>query len=229
MTFHRISDMAEDDRPRERLQALGARALSNAELLAILLRVGIKGESAVQLASRILRECGGLGGLASTSVSQLASIKGIGLAKASQILAALELGNRVARAQLGTRPVIGSPEDAAVIFQGLLQGKEQEGVVLLLLDIKNRVIDTVELYQGTLNTSNIRIAEVFREAIRKNAASIIMAHNHPTGDPTPSPEDIAVTRSIAQAGQQLELPLLDHLVIGQASFISLKKAGFFTR
>lgn len=221
----RITDLPADERPRERLMQFGPQALSNAELLAILLRVGGKGESAVHMAERILKQLDGPAGLLRRPIADLTDLHGIGLAKAAQIKAAVELGYRVARAELGDRPQITSPADAANLLLIRMGGLEQEEVHVLLLDTKNRVLDTLVAYRGSLNASAIRVAELFRAAVRQNAASILVAHNHPSGDPTPSPEDVAVTRNLVQAGRLLDIPLLDHLVIGQGRWVSLKERG----
>lgn len=223
---HRITDLPDDDRPRERMALVGAQALHNAELLAILLRVGIRGENAVRLAERILREVGGLTGLHRASITDLKGIHGLGLAKAAQLKAAIELGRRIALAGMAERPVIKSPADAANLLMYHMSALEQEYLYVLILDTRNRVIgQPVEVYHGALNTSLIRIAEVFREAVKLNAAGIVVAHNHPSGDPTPSPEDVAVTRALVQAGKLLDIDVLDHLVIGQQRFVSLKERG----
>lgn len=221
----RITDMAAADRPRERLLRLGPASLSSAELLAILLRVGGRGQSALTLAQRILKAVGGVGGLLTTRPHQLTEIKGVGVAKAAQLLAGIELGHRATRAGMGARPQVGSPGDAAALFMPVMSGQEQETVWVLLLDTRNREIDMKQVYQGSLNTSSIRVGELFRAAIRRNAAGIIVAHNHPSGDPAPSPEDVAVTRMLVEAGRLLDIPVMDHLVIGHARFTSLKERG----
>ncbi len=224
-TTNRITDMEVDDRPRERLLSMGAKSLSNAELLAILLRVGLQGESAIQMAQRILKQVGGLAGLSRSGADRLCELKGVGSAKAAQLLAAIELGYRVARADLGARPQISSPHDAALYLRSYMTGLEQECVYVLLLDTKNRIIETVEVYQGALNSASIRACELWRIATRRNAAAIIVAHNHPSGDPTPSPEDVSVTRRLVDAGKILDIPVLDHLVIGHNRHVSLKERG----
>ena len=221
----RITDMAPDDRPRERLLRVGPANLSNAELLAILLRVGGRGQSALDLAQRILKAVGGVGGLLIAKHHELLAIKGMGAAKVAQLLAGIELGHRAVRARKGTRPQIGSPEEAAELLSPAMAGEEQETVWVLLLDTRNREIEMLQVYRGSLNTSSIRVGELFREAVRRNAAGIIVAHNHPSGDPAPSPEDVAVTRMIIDAGRLLDIKVLDHLVIGHASFVSLKERG----
>ena len=222
----RITDLPSDDRPRERLVADGPQALNNAELLAILLRVGVEGENAVRLAERMLRELGGLAGLHRATVTDLCAIHGIGEAKAAQLAAAIELGRRIAVANPEERPIVRSPADAANLLMYELSGLAQEHLYVIPLDTRNRLIGKpIEVYHGSLNTALIRLGEVFREALKVNAAGIIVVHNHPSGDPSPSPEDVAVTRALAEAGKLLDIELLDHLVIGQQRFVSLKERG----
>jgi DNA repair protein RadC len=222
----RITDLPDDDRPRERLAAVGAGALNNAELLAVLLRVGVAGENAVRLAERLLREVGGLAGLHRAAMADLCRIKGVGQAKAAQLVAAIELGRRIAVCVPDERPVVKSPADAANLLMYQLAAREQEYLYVVLLDTRNRVIgQPIEVYHGSLNTSLIRVGEVFRHAVKANAAAVIVAHNHPSGDPSPSPEDVAVTRALVEAGKLLDIEVLDHLVIGQHRFVSLKERG----
>jgi DNA repair protein RadC len=221
----RIQDLPLDERPRERLEKYGAQALSNAELLAIILRVGSQGLSAVSLGQQLLAQYHGLRGLAKASVAEMCQVKGMGSAKAIQIKAALELGRRLMIAAPEERPKITSPADAAnllMLDMGLL---DQEHLWVLLLDTKNHVIEVVKIYQGSVNASLIRIGELFREAVRRNCAAIIVAHNHPSGDPTPSPEDVRVTHRMVDAGKLLDIEVLDHLVIGHQKFVSLKERG----
>jgi len=222
----RITDLPSDDRPRERLAQVGPGALSNAELLAILLRVGVEGENAVRLAERLLNQIGGLTGLHRASLSDLCALKGIGAAKSAQLVAAIELGRRIAVTAPEERVVIRSPADAANLLMYELSGLAQEHLYAILLDVRNRVIGKpLEVYHGSLNTALIRAGEVFREAVKVNAAGLIVVHNHPSGDPSPSPEDVAVTRVLAEAGKLLDIELLDHLIIGQQRFVSLKERG----
>lgn len=221
----RIGDMANEDRPRERLAQVGAGALRNAELLAILLRTGLEGENVIQLSERILAQNGGLVGLLKISYSDLCNVKGIGPAKAAQLKSAVELGKRIAAATPQEKPSINSPADAANIVMYEMRALDQEVVRVLLLDTRNRLMQTVEVYRGSLNTSMIRVGELFREAVKQNAASIIVVHNHPSGDPSPSPDDVAVTRLMVEAGRLLDIPVHDHLVIGQNRFVSLKERG----
>ena len=224
-TGYRITDLATSERPRERLAALGAGALSSAELIAILLRTGIEGLNAVRLAQELLMDLGGLAGLHRVPYEELRSRRGIGPAKAAQLKAAVELGRRLGAAVPEDRPTIQSPGDAAALLLYEMGALEQEHLRVLLLDTRNRLIRTIEVYRGSLNTSLIRVGEVFRDAVRSNAASVIIVHNHPSGDPTPSPEDVSVTRALVEAGSLLDIEVLDHLVIGKNCFVSLKSKG----
>jgi len=224
-TNYRITDLAEQERPRERLARLGPQSLSNAELLAILLRVGVKGENAVQVGQRLLQHFGGLAGLHRADFQEVCTERGLGPAKAAQIKAAIELGNRLRLEAPDERPTVHSPADAAALVQYEMSALEQEELRVLLLDIRNRVLDTVTVYRGSINSSQVRVGELFRTAIRRNAAAIIVIHNHPSGDPTPSPDDVAVTRAMTQAGKLLDIEVLDHLVIGRGRFVSLKDRG----
>lgn len=225
---YRIKDLARFDRPRERMAMYGPSVLSNAELIAILLRTGIEGLNAVQLAHQLLIDMGGLPGIHRADYSQLRQQRGVGPAKAAQLKAAVELGRRLSIAQPEERPVIQSPDDAAALLLYEMGALEQEHLRVLLLDTRNRVIRMVDVYHGSLNASLIRVGEVFRDAVRANAASVIVAHNHPSGDPDPSPEDVQVTRAIVAAGKLLDIEVLDHLVIGRNRFVSLKakRLGF---
>lgn len=222
---YRITDLQESDRPRERLSALGPQALSNAELIAILLRVGVPGENAVQVGQRLLQKFGGISGLHRAPFVELCKQHGIAEAKAAQIKAAIELGRRLTLEAPEERPAINSPADAATLVQYEMSALEQEHLRVLLLDRRNRVLEVVEVYRGSVNSSQVRVGEIFKEAVRKNASGVIVVHNHPSGDPTPSPDDVAVTRAIIQAGKLLDIDVLDHLVIGQGRWVSLKERG----
>lgn len=224
-TVYRIRDLESGDRPRERLAHLGAEALSTAELLAILLRVGIPGENAVQLGTRLLKTFGGLSGLHRASFHELQAQRGVGVAKAAQIKAAIELGRRMVAASPEERPAIHSPADAAALVLYEMSALSQEHLWVILTDTRNRVMHIEKMYRGSLNASTVRVGEVFRAAIQRNAAAILVVHNHPSGDPTPSPEDITLTRALIQAGRLLDIEVLDHLVIGQGRFVSLKERG----
>ena len=224
-TAYRIHDLEENERPRERLARLGAQSLANAELIAILLRVGVPGENAVQVGQRLLQHFGGLSGLHRADFQEVCAQHGLGAAKASQIKAAIELGRRLALESPDERPSIHSPQDAADLLMYEMGALEQEHLRVLLLDTRNRVLHIEEVYQGSLNSSQVRVGELFKAAIRRNAAAIIVAHNHPSGDPSPSPDDIAITRAIVQAGKLLDVDVLDHVVIGRGRFVSLKERG----
>lgn len=214
-----------NDLPRERMKSCGANALTTAELIAIVLRTGTRGENVVHLAQRLLREHTGLLGLARAPLNELTRTRGIGETKAIELTAVFELGHRITRESLGERKMIKTPQEAAALLGdiGLL---EQEEMRTVLLDTKNHVLATPTVYSGSLHTTVIRVSELFREAVRQNCAAIIVVHNHPSGDPTPSPEDVAVTREIVQAGRLLDIDVLDHLVIGAGNkFVSLKERG----
>lgn len=222
---YRITDIDASDRPRERLAELGAQALNNAELIAILLRVGVQGENAVQMAQRILNDLGGLHGLHRASFVEMSALHGLGTAKTSQIKAAIELGRRLVMEEPEERPAIHSPADAAELVRYEMGALEQEHLRVILLDTRNKVTSIEKLYVGSLNASTVRVAEVFRPAIQRCAAAVIVVHNHPSGDPTPSPEDVSLTRALVQAGKLLDISVLDHLVIGHNRWISLKERG----
>jgi DNA repair protein RadC len=222
---YKITDIAENDRPRERLANLGASVLSDAELLAILLRVGLEGENAVQLAQRLLLTLGGIAGIHRATFDDVCAQKGLGPAKTAQIKAAIELGRRLSMVSPDEKPTIHSPADAAALVQYEMGALEQEELRVLLLDTRNRVLKIDTVYRGSLNSSQIRIGELFKLAIRVNCAALIVVHNHPSGDPTPSPDDVAVTRALVQAGKLLDIEVLDHLVIGLGKFVSLKERG----
>ncbi|MCC3376905.1 DNA repair protein RadC [Cohnella sp. REN36] len=220
-----LREVPEEERPRERMQRHGPAALSHAELLAILLRTGTRDESAVHLAQRILNECGGLRRLAGRTWDELIHIRGIGPAKALELQAAVELGRRVARSRLPEMPRISQPRDAADLVMEELRHLREEHFVVLFLNTKNQVVGRETLSIGSLNASVVHPREVFRAAIRRSSASIICAHNHPSGDPTPSPEDLRLTRRLAEAGELIGIELLDHLVIGDNRYVSLKELG----
>jgi DNA repair protein RadC len=222
---YRITDLNETERPRERLSALGPQALSNAELIGILLRVGVQGQNAVEMGQQLLSNFHGLSGLHRAPFEELINQHGIGEAKAAQIKAAIELGRRLTVESPEERPTINSPADVAALVQYEMSALEQEHLRVLLLDTRNHVLDIVEVYQGSVNTSQIRVGEVFKAAIRRNATAVIVVHNHPSGDPTPSPDDLAVTRALVQAGKLLDLEVLDHIIIGQGRCTSMKERG----
>jgi DNA repair protein RadC len=223
--LYTIKDMNEEERPRERLAKLGPQSLSTAELLAILLRVGTVGETSVQVGQRLLQTFGGISGLHRASFDELSSQKGVKLAKAAQIKAAIELGRRLVLESPEDKPAVHSPADAAAMVQYEMSALQQEELRVMLLDTRNRVQFIETVYRGSVNSSQVRIAEVFKAAIRRNATNLIVIHNHPSGDPTPSPDDVAITRAILQAGELLDVKLLDHIIVGNGRFVSLKERG----
>ena len=215
-----IRDLPQGERPRERLKQHGAKHLSNTELIAILLRTGIQGENVLSLSSRVLARLG------RSTFSELCSQRGLSEAKACQLLAAMELGRRFVSLAPEERVVINSPQDVANLLMAEMATLEQEHLRALLLNTKNEVLGIQEIYVGNVNSSVVRPAEVFRPAVRYNATSMIVAHNHPSGDPTPSSEDISITKSLVEAGELMGVELLDHLVIGSGNrFVSLNELG----
>ena len=221
----RIKELPPSEQPRERLRDYGPAALSDAELLAILLRVGVVGTNVVQLAQQLLTERGGWPGLMRAEYTDLCRQHGVGEAKAATLKAALEIGRRLLLMEHEQRVQIKSPTDVAQLLMLEMSHLDQEHLRTVLLDTKNRVQGISTVYVGSLNTSLIRVGEVFKEALKKNSAALIVVHNHPSGDPTPSPEDVLVTREIVAAGQLLDIEVLDHLVIGHGRFISLRERG----
>lgn len=220
-----IRDMPEDERPRERMERFGPGTLHVAELLAIILRVGNQGVSAVQLGQQLVCRFGGLRGIAGATVTELSQVTGIGPAKACQVKAAFELGKRLAALPNTPRPVISSPGDAANLLMETLRYYKEEHFHTLFLDTRNQVITAQDISIGTLNASLVHPREVFRAAISHTAHAMILAHNHPSGDPTPSKEDIALTARLMQAGELVGIGVLDHLVIGDGVYVSLKERG----
>jgi DNA repair protein RadC len=221
----RIKELPLSDQPRERLVVVGPAALSDAELLAILLRVGVPGLNVLHLAQQTLRECGGWSGLLRVDHDDLCRRHGMGAAKAATVKAALEIGRRLLLAGPDERMQIKSPADAATLLMVEMGHLDQEHLRAVLLDTKNRVQQVATIYIGSVNSAQIRVGEVFKEAIRRNSAALIVAHNHPSGDPTPSPEDILVTRQIVEAGKLLDVECLDHLVIGRGRYVSMRERG----
>jgi DNA repair protein RadC len=221
-----IKELPSDERPREKLAARGPAALATSELLAILLNTGSRGESVTSLCQRILRESGGgLRGLMKRDLDSLTEIRGVGPAKAITILAAVELGRRVAQLAPEERPQVRNPEDLALIFEPRLMALDQEQLWVAVLDTKHQLERLVPVYQGSVNSAQVRTAEVFKEAVRANAPAIAIAHNHPSGDPTPSAADIALTADLARAAEVLDIELIDHLVIGDGRWLSLRRLG----
>lgn len=221
-----IRDVPQTERPRERFVREGAKALSNQEIVAILLRTGTKHSSALHVASALLSKFVTLAMFSEAPLEEIQKVPGIGMAKAIELSAAIELGRRIQRETKLVRPVISSPEDAAELVSEDMRGLQQEHFVALYLNTKNHVIKQKTLFIGSLNASIVHPREVFKEALQSSSASVICLHNHPSGDPSPSQEDISVTKRLQQAGAILGIELLDHIIVGDGCFISLKERGF---
>ena len=217
-----LTNLPPGERPINRLLSLGPSALSTTELLAILLG----NTTQLQDAGNLLAGYGNLAGVARASTIELKQRPHIGEAVTARIKAAFELGRRlITESDNGDHPQVRSPADAANLVMSEMMTLEQEHLKVLLLDTKNRVMHVTTLYVGSLNTSLIRVGEIFRDAIRGNAAAVIVVHNHPSGDPTPSPEDVAVTRMMVEAGKLIDIEVLDHLIIGNNRWTSMKERG----
>ena len=229
----RIRDMAAKDRPRERLAADGAEALSNADLIAILLRTGIKGFSAINVAQQLLARFGTLENLARSSLADLRQIKGVGRDKAIALKSAFTLAQRMARELQQEAPVLDTPERIAELLREENRLYDVEHFQVVLLNTRRKLVRVEEISQGTLDTILVHPQEVFKLAIAANASAIVLAHNHPSGDPTPSEADIKVTRDLIRAGQLLKIEVLDHVIIGKRTaertkdFVSLRELGYF--
>lgn len=223
--IYMLRDLPDEERPRERMLRYGAGVLSQTELLAILLRTGTRNESAIHMAQRLLAEIGGIRGIMDLSLDELTKMKGIGPAKAVQIKAGIELGQRLAKARAPEARIIRSPRDAADQVMEELRYLQKEHFVCLFLNTKNHIIAQETLSVGSLNASIVHPREVFRAAIKCSSASIVCVHNHPSGDPSPSPEDIRMTERLCRAGEIVGIDVLDHIVIGDGSFVSLKEQG----
>ncbi|HEV8043622.1 MAG TPA: DNA repair protein RadC [Rubrobacter sp.] len=219
-----IKQLAPELRPRERLLAAGPSALSDGELLGLLFGIGTREKTAVELAGEVISSAGGLHGLYDVSVHELTKVKGIGEAKACIILAAVELGRRIGQVRNPGRPVISSPADVDRLLRGRIANLDRENFVVVLLNTKNEVIETSTVSVGTLSASLVHPREVFKPAVRASAASVILAHNHPSGKVEPSKEDREVTRRLGEAAAILGIEVLDHIIVGDGYF-SLKEHG----
>lgn len=222
----KIKDIPQHERPKEKLLTYGAESLSNSELLAIILRTGTQGENVLQLSSRLLSELEGLDGILNSSINDITSIKGIKGGKASQILALSELFKRFRTLKAIKNDIkITSPKELADLLMGEMNDLTQEVLKVILLNTKNVIIGTKDVFKGSLNTSVVHPREIFKQAINKNSASIIICHNHPSGDPTPSKEDVNITLRIKECGNIIGIQLIDHIIIGNNKFVSLKEQG----
>ena len=223
-----IHDLPVSERPRERLQRLGVEALSAQEILALILGRGIAGESVMVTTQRLLSQFGSLKGIAGASLEELAKVRGIGLAKGAQIKAAFELTSRLEGYQdSGKREVVKTPEDVVSLLRGRLKNKKKEYFMALLLDTRNQLIRAAEISIGSLDSSIVHPREVFKEAVSSSAASVIFVHNHPSGDPEASEDDVGLTKRLAEAGEIMGIDVLDHVIIGDQKYVSLKREGLF--
>lgn len=225
MTYPVLRELPPEQRPRERLLREGSGSLSDIDLLAIMLRTGTAKTSALELAAEIIGRFRDLRVLSQATVEELSSIKGVGPVKAVQIKAALELGKRLSSMPSTERPVIRCPEDVCALVMDELRDLDREYFQAMLLNTKNQVLGRENISIGTLNSSLVHPRELFKVAIRRSAAGIILLHNHPSGDPTPSQEDIKLTKRLKEAGDIIGIDVLDHIVIGDNKFISLKSKG----
>jgi DNA repair protein RadC len=222
----KLTDLPKNERPREKLLRYGAESLSNGELLAIILRTGSKSENILNLSNRILCQCGGINGLLSAEFESLQELKGIGEAKATQLIALSELSKRFKSFKSGEEIKITQPQNVAQYIMEDMRHLKKEYLKIIMLNTKNIVIKVTDVSMGSLNSSIVHPREVFVEAIKCSSASIIICHNHPSGDPTPSKEDINITNRLKECGKLLGIEVLDHIIIGNGTYISLKEKGF---
>jgi len=224
--YRTIRELAGDERPREKLLKHGPEVLSDAELIAILLGSGLQGENVLDLARRLLADKGGLAGLLRADGQTLQATRGVGPAKAAQLSAAVELGRRAREVDPNERPLLTTPEAVFAHMGPRFLGKTKEQLYVLSVDTRGRLLGSPSAVGGSVNSVVARAAEVFREAILLEATSIVLVHNHPSGDPKPSPQDVLVTKGLSAAGELLEIAVLDHLVVGQNSFVSMQREGY---
>lgn len=228
----RAKDLPKALQPREKFDRLGAENLSESDLLALILRTGAAGLNVVGLAEELLLQYGSLSALARTSVAELRNIRGIGVEKAKILKAALEIGRRLVQESVGENPRVATPEEAAAVLRERARGLDREIFWVLLLDTKTRLmVPPCEVSRGTLNSSLVHPREIFKPAIQHSAAKVILAHNHPSGDPSPSTQDVRITRKLVEAGRMMEIDVLDHVIIGRRTreggddFFSLRESG----
>lgn len=222
----KVIDIPQEERPVEKLLISGPETLTNAELLAVILRTGTRGENIISLSTRIISEFNGLDGLLDAGINEITSIKGIKNIKASQILAVGELVKRInVLSLIKIEKVISSPNDIASLIMKEMSFLKQEVLKLIMLDTKNNIIGIKDVFKGSLNTSIVHPREIFKEAIKKSSSSIIICYNHPSGDPTPSKEDINITIRLKECSKIIGIDLLDHLIVGKNQYVSLKEKG----
>lgn len=224
--YRTMREMAEGERPRERLLRHGPEVLSDAELIAIILGSGSAGENVLDFARRLLDGAGDLGGISRADSGTLQRLRGMGPAKAAQIIAAIELGRRSQQIDPHERPKLATPESIYRLMGARLAARGREELYVLALDTRMRLLGAPRAINGGVNAISIRPAEVFREAVILQAPQVVLVHNHPSGDPQPSPQDVATTRGLAEAGKLLEIEVVDHVVIGQGRFVSMKREGY---
>ena len=223
-----IRDLPANERPRERLRDYGAAQLGNAELLAIILRTGLRSESVLSMSNRLLTHFNGLPGLVRAEFADLRKVRGLGDAKAAELKASLELGRRLLTLPGVERPTINGPESVFHLVQADMAFLAQEHLRVLTLSTRNQVLATEDVYKGNVSSAVVRNSEVLRPAVRANAPSIIVVHNHPSGDPTPSTDDVQVTRSLRDAGEIMGIEVLDHVIVAERGFVSLKQKGLMS-
>lgn len=226
MAYKSIKEWPEDERPRERLLAHGPESMSDAQLVAIILRTGGSGKSAMDMALELLGRFGSVGNIEKASLSELRSVKGVGLAKASQLKASLEIGRRAFREPCQKGPAFLSGSDVYSFFHPKFRGLKREVFHCAMLDVKNRLLRDARISEGTITSSIIHPREAFREAIREAAVSVIFVHNHPSGDPNPSREDISITERLQKAGDTVGIKVLDHIIIGDGEYTSMLERGY---
>lgn len=229
MSSSSIKQIPAEQRPYEKCVLYGAQVLSDAELLAVIIRTGVSGISSIQLAENVLQQCSHIKGLSAImhlTLEELMTMKGVGQVKAVQIMCIAELAKRIARTTVNNHVEWNSPEIVAAYYMEELRHKEQEELRLILLNTKNKLIQDIVLTRGTVNASLISPREIFLEALRYHAVHIILMHNHPSGDPKPSSEDISITLRVQEAGELLGIYLLDHIIIGDCTYVSMKSSGY---
>jgi DNA repair protein RadC len=228
----RADDLPKALQPREKFDRLGPENLSESDLLALILRTGTAGLNVVELAEDLLLRYGSLSALTRASVAELRNIHGIGKEKAKILKAALEVGRRLVQENVGENPRVASPEEAAAVLRERARGLQQEVFWVLLLNVKSRLmVPPCEVSRGTLNSSLVHPREIFKPAVQHSAAKVILAHNHPSGDPSPSTQDLRITRKLVEVGRMMEISVLDHVIIGRKTregnhdFMSLRESG----